>query len=374
MHLTRLAELGRLSASVAHEINTPLMVAQGFAENIELILDNENLDKEQIRVQALEIIKACQRMSRIINKMNRMSRSQKLRLHVVDITDVALNAVDFLKTQLADLDVQLEFEFDHPLPIQCDSLQIEQIIINILSNAIHALEQNADNRKIKISFQETDGWHQVTIWNNGPAIPESVKRNLMRPFFTTKTEGHGTGLGLSVSKAIMEVHEGALSFSSDEEKGTQFTLSFPKPAFNPWARSSSHSVGPIVLIDGQPNYRRTLATKLNLLGFNVETYSDFAEGARAARAKKIAAVFIDLIPGLPEGVKCVRQLRQDLGPDVLIFTMSNYPSARDVKNELKNAGATDCFEKPIHADNFAYVLKLLDPTKTEATGLVKAAA
>src|SRR5690606_18170512 len=120
----------------------------------------------------------------------------------------------------------------------------------ILSNAIHALEQNADNRKIKISFQETDGWHQVTIWNNGPAIPESVKRNLMRPFFTTKTEGHGTGLGLSVSKAIMEVHEGALSFSSDEEKGTQFTLSFPKPAFDPWARSSSHSVGPIVLIDG----------------------------------------------------------------------------------------------------------------------------
>src|ERR1700760_2855486 len=88
MQLTRLAEMGRLAANVAHEINNPLMVAQGFAENIELLLDNPDLSREEMRVQVLEIIKACQRMSRIINKMNRMSRNQKLRLFIVDLAEV----------------------------------------------------------------------------------------------------------------------------------------------------------------------------------------------------------------------------------------------------------------------------------------------
>src|ERR1700722_17158707 len=131
MHLTRLAEMGRLAANVAHEINNPLMVAQGFAENIELLLDEPELARDEIRMQVLEIIKSCQRVSRIVNKMNRMSRSQKLRLLIVDIAEVALNAVDFIKAQLSDLDVQVEFDFEHPLPIKCDAVQVEQIIINI---------------------------------------------------------------------------------------------------------------------------------------------------------------------------------------------------------------------------------------------------
>src|SRR5690242_1838019 len=102
MHLTRLAEMGRLAANVAHELNSPLMVAQGFAENIELLLDEESLSRDEIRLQVLEIIKSCQRMARIINRMNRMSRSQKLRLHVVDLAEVSLNAVDFVKAQISE--------------------------------------------------------------------------------------------------------------------------------------------------------------------------------------------------------------------------------------------------------------------------------
>ena len=360
MHLTRLAELGRLSASVAHEINNPLMVAQGFAENVELLLDKENLSREEIRLQVLEIIKACQRMSRIINKMNRMSRNQKLRLHIVDVAEVALNAVDFVKVQLAELDIQLEFDFDRPIPIKCDAVQIEQIILNILSNAIFALEANTEGRKIRISFGEVGEWQQIKIWNNGPAIPEEVRNQLMTPFFTTKNEGQGTGLGLAVSKAIMQVHEGDLSCSSGETNGTEFVLSFPKPAENPWVQATRQNSSPVVVIDRQANYRRTLAEKFRILGFKVEAFEDFKAGAACALVSGALAVFVDVVPGLPESVRYVRQLRQELGPQALIFTISNYPSARDLKYDLKQAGATDCFEKPIHADNFVYLLKLLD--------------
>lgn len=188
MHLTRLAEMGRLAANVAHEINNPLMVAQGFAENIELLLDSETFSRDEIRLQVLEIIKSCQRMARIVTKMNRMSRSQKLRLFVVDLAEVALNSVDFLKTQIKDADVVVEFDFEHPMPIKCDAVQVEQIILNILSNALFAIGPQETEKRIRISFEQFGKWQQIKVWNNGPTIPTDVQKRIMSPFLTTKEE------------------------------------------------------------------------------------------------------------------------------------------------------------------------------------------
>jgi ActR/RegA family two-component response regulator/two-component sensor histidine kinase len=374
MQLTRLAEMGRLASNVAHELNNPLMVVQGFAENLELLLDQPDLPREEMRLQLLQILKSCQRMSRIITKMNRMSRDQKLRLHVVDLAEVALNAVDFMKVQFNDLDVQLEFDFDHPLPIQCDAVQVEQMLLNILSNAMSALGHLPEGRRIRISFEQIDKWNLAKVWNNGPAIPESVQAGLMMPFFSTKPVGEGSGLGLAVSKAIMHVHGGDLSFTSDASSGTEFVLSFPRPKRNPWQEQARQAMGRVFVIDRQANYRRTLEAKFRLLGFKASSFEDHESAFKAVQAAKdVSGVFVDVIPGLRESLKFIHKLRRELGPTGLIFVMSNYPSARDFKSELKAAGATEFFEKPIHADNFSYILKLLDSSKTAAAP-VKAAA
>lgn len=362
MHLTRLAEMGRLAANVAHEVNNPLMVAQGFAENIELLLDEENLQRDEIRVQVLEIIKACQRMSRIINKMNRMSRNQKLRLFVVDLAEVALNAVDFIKTQIGDHDVKLEFDFDRPVPIKCDAVQVEQIILNILSNALFALQDVGGERKIRISFREVGNWQQILLWNNGPMIPLDVQARIMDPFFTTK-EADGTGLGLAVSKAIMQVHDGDLSFTSTDEGGTEFCISFPRPQVNPWQERDLQQLGRVVVIDRQPNFRRTLHEKFKLLGYQAESFPCYTTGLEAIRKGPVAAVLVDIVPGNRESLQFVKDLRHALGPAGLIFTTSNFPSARDARGDLKANGATECFEKPVHAENFNFILKLLNSTK-----------
>lgn len=361
MHLTRLAEMGRMAASVAHEINNPLMIAQGFAENIELMLSKPHPSPEDMRIQVLEIIKACQRMSRIVNKMNRLSKDQKLRLHVVDLAEVALNAVDFLRAQLSTMDVQLEFDFNHPMPVQCDVVQIEQIVLNILCNAISALEETPKSRRIRISFEEIgDQWNQVKIWNNGPVIPESVQTQIMSPFFSTYHEGQG--LGLPVSKAIMEVHGGDLSFYSKEKLGTEFTLSFPRPKQNPWSeRESTQPRGMVLVLDSQQNYRKTLEEKFRLLGFQVQAHEENSHAINLIKeCQQVCGVLVDINPGLRESIGFVTELRRALGPKGLIFTMSHFPSARDLKSELKAAGATECFEKPLHADNFNFILKLLD--------------
>lgn len=373
MHLTRLAEMGRLAANVAHEINNPLMVVQGFAENIELLLTTDTFSRDEIQVQVLEIIKACQRMSRIVNKMNRMSRSQKLRLFVVDLAEVALNSVDFLKSQIQGADVTIEFDFKNPIPIKCDAVQVEQILLNILSNALFALENQEGDRQIRISFEQFGKWQQIKVWNNGPPIPEAAQAHLMSPFFTTKPEGEGTGLGLAVSKAIMQVHGGDLSFQSSAERGTEFCLSFPRPKQNPWEQQVRQDKGVIVIIDRQVNYRRTLQEKFRLLGFRVEAYADHASGIAALKAMpQVAGVVVDIVPGQRGCHAFIHDLRQILGPQGLIFTISNFPSARDLRGELKAVGATECFEKPIHADNFAFILKLLDAAVLDASDKVTA--
>lgn len=369
MQLTRLAEMGRMAASIAHEINNPLMIVQGFAENLEMLLAQEELPREDMRLQILEIVKACQRMARIVNKMNRMSRNQKLRLHVVDLAEISLNAVDFIKNQVADLDVRLEFDFNKPLPIRCDVVQVEQMVLNVLANALSALQNINGERRIRISFEEIGPWQQIKIWNNGPAIPQEIQDKITAPFFTTK-DGEGSGLGLSVSKAIMEVHDGDLSFSSSEEKGTEFVLSFPRPAQNPWTARSAKDRGTVFIIDRQQNYRRTLEEKFRLLGFKVEAYPDFDSGFESIKncesVAGVAGVMVDIVPGQKEGVRMVRLLRQTLGPKGLVFTMSNFPSARDLKADLKAAGASESFEKPIHSDNFTFILKLLDSPVLDA--------
>lgn len=372
MQLTRLAEMGRMAAGIAHEINTPLMIIQGFAENLEMLMSEENPPIEDMRLQILEVVKTCHRISRIMSKMNRMSRSQKLRLHVVDLAEVSLNVVDFIKVQVADMDVRLEFDFNKPLPIRCDVVQVEQIVLNVMANALSALEAVEGVRRLRISFDEVGPWQQLKIWNNGPEIPPEIQNKIMAPFFTTK-DGEGSGLGLPVSKAIMEVHGGDLSFNSSAGMGTEFILSFPRPAQNPWQARDRQERGTVFIIDPQANYRRTLEEKFRLLGFQVEAYQDFSKGfAAVAQSKSVAGVMLDIIPGQRESVKIVKRLRGHLGPMGLIFAMSHFPSARDLKADLRATGVTESFEKPLHADNFVFILKLLDSPVLDAA--VKKAA
>lgn len=362
MHLAKLAEVGRLAAHVAHEINNPLMVVQGFAENIELMLDSDDICREEIRMQVLEILKSCTRMSRIVNNMNRMSRRQKLRMFVVDLAEIALSSTDCLKSKFQQSHVELEFDFESPIAIKCDAGQVEQIILNILSNALFALETaNEEDKRIRISFQQVGEWQQIKIHNTGPAIPLDVQARLMTPFYTTKAEGQGTGLGLAVSKAIMQVHGGDLSFESREGFGTEFTLSFPRPKENPWEQKVRDDQGLIVVIDPAPHYRKTLQEKFRLLGFRVEAYPDYKSGMTALRAaSKILGVFVDVLPNERESIDFVHGLRQALGPNGLIFATSNFPAIRNSVSQLKRMGATDYLDKPLHADNFVEILKLLD--------------
>ena len=217
MHLFQLAEIGRVSGAVAHEINNPLMVILGLAENIEFMLEAGKLNVLEVKTQLAEIQKSVQRMANSVRKLQ--PGTQNLTLHHVDLTDVVKGALIPINPELPRLGVNCEVVNEQPLNVKCDVIQIEQMLLNVLSNAVKALQNRQTDRRLRISFIKISGWHQVKIWNNGPAIPEHARNKILRG---------GSALGLVVSKAIMEVHGGALSFSSDDENGTEFVLSFPE--------------------------------------------------------------------------------------------------------------------------------------------------
>lgn len=220
MQLTRLAELGRISGVVAHEINNPLMVVQGLTENIEMMMAAPNPDLAKVKLQLTEILKCTQRMATIIRKMH-PSGSKELRFYSADLVEIVKIALQPISSQLPEFDVNLEMPEAGKLAIKCDISQVEQMVLNILSNAVKALQNLETGRTLRITFASVGGWHQLKIWNNGPAIPESARDKILRG---------GSALGLVVSKAIMEVHGGDLSFSSSDQAGTEFILSFPEAA------------------------------------------------------------------------------------------------------------------------------------------------
>lgn len=219
MQLTRLAEVGRMAGVVAHEINNPLMVVQGVAENIEFMLDDAKLDKESVKKQLAEILKATERMANSVKKLQ--PKANDLKFYKVDLADIVKVALKPINDQLPELGVTCEIKNVQPMEVRCDVSQVEQMLLNVFSNAVKALQNIETGRELRISYEKISGWNQIKIWNNGPAIPDHARNKILRG---------GSALGLVVSKAIMEVHGGALSFTSDDVKGTEFVFSFPEAA------------------------------------------------------------------------------------------------------------------------------------------------
>ena len=359
MHLTKLAEMGRLTASVAHEINNPLAAILGCAENLEILLQNKNVDHDLALRQVSEILKSAHRASDVIKRMGHLSRKEDHPMSVVDIADLTLNASEYLKKQMQDLEIEFLFEFSRPIPARCDSTQVEQILVNILSNAIHALQKQPLPRKIKVSFYSNDSHHHIKVWNNGPAIPLEIREKLTEPFFTTKDKGEGSGLGLSISQSIMHAHEGSLSFTSSDGDGTEFVLSFPRLADEPWHTPLAPQAGNVIVIDRQPHFRKTMAEKFKILGYEVVSVEDVTQALVALRqSSNVACAVYDIVPGSIDSLTGIQILRKGLGPSCPIITVSAYPSARDNPSELKGRGATECFQKPLRVEHFNAILEL----------------
>jgi signal transduction histidine kinase len=226
----KLSSLGEMAGGIAHEINTPLAIILLRVEQLEdgIIAGEFN---ELETMETLEIIKkTTQRIGRIVQGLKALSRDGKAaNPEVTSIATMIEDTLALCHERFRNHGVKLEVlknESYLKSEVECRSVEISQVLLNLLNNAYDAIETVEDGW-VRIEVKESGETIDISVTDSGPGIPSAVKDKLMQPFFTTKMVGKGTGLGLSISKGIAESHHGNL-FIDDQCANTKFVLRLPK--------------------------------------------------------------------------------------------------------------------------------------------------
>jgi signal transduction histidine kinase len=225
----RVAELGTLAASMAHEIGTPMNVILGRAEMLMRQTDDETMKK------GLGIITAqVERITRLMNQLLAVARRGPPNFRPVDLRDVVKNCLDAVEERLSQHYIQVVFEHDEELPhIHGDSDLMMQVLLNLVLNAVQAMPESGTLRVAAV--REGEQYIRLTVTDTGHGIPPDVLPTIFEPFVTTKARGQGTGLGLTVVLGIVQEHGGSITVESTLGQGTTFTLLLPTfaPSFQP---------------------------------------------------------------------------------------------------------------------------------------------
>ena len=225
IHAAKLAVLGQMSAGINHELNQPLASVKGFAQLTLGRLEPGSPHRRNIDL----IVQSVDHMARIVKGLRDFARQSSFELAPVDVNQVIDQTALFLSTQLKRNRIRLDLELAEELPIVSgDANQLQQVFTNLVTNARDALEGRPEP-SIRIRTRSMGGGRFVAIkvTDNGAGIPDDVRRNIFRSFYTTKEPGKGTGLGLSISRGIAENHGGRLNVLSTTAAGTTFTLVLP---------------------------------------------------------------------------------------------------------------------------------------------------
>jgi len=232
VHSTRLAELGEMSAAVAHDLNQPLTGIKTFASNALYMLEQNAGSPEDVKDNLRLITEQADRAARIINQMRGMTRKSERHLALLDLNAIIRESVEFLTPQLRLTGVETSLALADGLPkILGDRTRLEQVFLNLLTNARQAMEES-ENRFLTVRTLVVPGGTRpvvVEVQDTGKGFAAADTAKLFAPFYTTKKAGHGTGLGLTISQRIVKDHGGVVEARGEPGKGATFTLRLPLP-------------------------------------------------------------------------------------------------------------------------------------------------
>jgi C4-dicarboxylate-specific signal transduction histidine kinase len=224
----KLTAMGEMAATVAHQINNPLTTIKLDAE---LMLLKE--DQESARYEPLSaIVRAADRSAEVVKRLLATARpgNPNAPAEPVDVAAIVEDVVALVKTYVERSRVTLDVRLpEEPLPsVWAAPGELDDVWLNLLLNAHDALSGRPDPViGISVEHLAGDKYVNVEVWDNGPGIPERILNDIFRPFFTTKPEGEGTGLGLHICRQVIERVGGTISVESAPEEGTRFFVKLP---------------------------------------------------------------------------------------------------------------------------------------------------
>jgi PAS domain S-box-containing protein len=236
---SKMATLGTLSAGIAHELSQPLNIIRMWSENALMRIHAGNADPARTERALKLIVDQTQRMATIITHVRTFSRADQSAVGDFDPAQSARAAVEFVERPYEVEEIAVEADLpDSVCEIHGNAVQLEQVILNLLSNARDAIRERRQNEpepagliSVAMTFDASAGLAKITITDNGAGIPAEAIDRVFDPFFTTKEVGQGTGLGLSVSYSIIDAMGGRLTaMNAQDETGTRgacFSIALP---------------------------------------------------------------------------------------------------------------------------------------------------
>ena len=226
-HADRAAQVGVLSASLAHELNQPLSAILTNAQAGLRFLAMENPDLEEIRTILEDIVQDDKRAGMVVSGLRAMLRRRGTQRESVPLADALQEVLGLLRTELLDRRVKVVLAADPDLVVRGDRTQLQQVMLNLLMNAIEAMrEEPEESRRIALTLVRSGrGQAQVAVRDHGPGISPEQQERMFEAFWTTKESG--MGIGLAISRSIVEAHGGQLWYRNHPDGGATFDFTIP---------------------------------------------------------------------------------------------------------------------------------------------------
>jgi signal transduction histidine kinase/CheY-like chemotaxis protein len=358
----KMEAIGTLAGGIAHDFNNMLAVILG---NAELILDEMNESSEDMeagRHNTDQIIKAAKRSRDLVKQILTFSRkSESPKRQTLNLTPLVKESVKMLQGVIpSSIRVNLDISTDTDT-ILGDPSQIQQILMNMASNAVHAMREEGGTLTISLSQVKFNQgvlvpddlqpgrYVKLTVSDTGPGIAQDVCGRIFEPFFTTKQAGEGTGMGLAVVWGIVKNHLGAITVDSELGSGTMFNIFFP--AKKKRSEESEEQVAlrkgneRILLVDDEPSVLDVAARMLTGLGYEVTTALSGQEGLRIFEQDHFDLVITDHVMPEMTGMRLAeRILQKRADTPVILFTGYSDTVSRQI---TKQAGISEFVMKPL---------------------------
>jgi two-component system NtrC family sensor kinase len=228
----RMASLGQLSASVAHEINNPISGVLNLSMLLQRVMTDDGIPRDRVpefRKYLGQVIQETSRVGRIVSDLLAFSRRSKSQRSDADLNRIVRTTLSLAEHKLRLSNVETEIDLADGLPVVfCDASQIQQVVLNLVLNAAESTHGKPGGRvKVETRPGAEPGTVALSVSDNGEGIAEENLGKIFDPFFTTKPEGKGVGLGLAVLYGIVQSHGGDVAVKSEPAAGATFTVTLP---------------------------------------------------------------------------------------------------------------------------------------------------
>jgi C4-dicarboxylate-specific signal transduction histidine kinase len=231
--VSRVTTMGELTASLAHEVNQPIAAASTNANTCLRWLNNDPPNIEEARAAAMRIAKDAQRAGEIVNRVRQLFKKGTSQREFLDVNEIIREMIVLLRGEITRYNIFVGTELAAGLPqVMADRVQLQQVLMNLMINGIEAMKDVNGMGELAIRSQKTEAQEVVvSVTDSGVGLPAQQTEQIFNPFFTTKP--HGTGMGLRISRSIIESHGGRLWAADNTPRGAIFYFTLPTNAETP---------------------------------------------------------------------------------------------------------------------------------------------